>query len=307
MIPTITLHNKRKMPMVGLGTWQADPGVVGEAVRIAISDYGYKHIDCAAAYNNEAEIGRAFTKLFKAKTVKREDLFITSKLWNTQHDPKRVIKACKQTLSDLNLEYLDLYLMHWGLAFSPNTSWPVKKGEIIKTIPVGIFQTWEAMEKLIDAGLVKSIGVANFTAPMIQDLLSYARVKPAMNQIELHPYNSQPELVEFCQKKNVVLTAYSPLGSPGNAGLGGPQLLEDPVVISIAKAHQKSAAQVLIRWSIERNIVVIPKSTTPKRIAENLDVFDFKLTQKEMNQLSGLNRDHRYVDPSSVWGIPYFK
>ncbi|PIR61883.1 MAG: aldehyde oxidoreductase [Candidatus Pacebacteria bacterium CG10_big_fil_rev_8_21_14_0_10_44_11] len=302
---SLLLNNGKKIPKLGLGTWRSDPGQVAKAVEHALTQQGYRHIDCAAIYGNEPEIGTAFKKVFASKQIKRSDVFITSKLWNTNHHPDKVEAACSQTLQNLQLEYLDLYLIHWGIAFADTDgSEPVGKDGFEKTQPVSIQQTWQAMEQLVQKGLVKSIGVANFTAPMILDLLSYAKVKPAINQIEIHPYNSQEELIAYCQRNKIQITAYSPLGS-ASAGESGP--LHDLVITDIAQKHKKTPAQVLIRWSIQRGLSVIPKSTHLQRVAENSQITDFKLTKKNMVQISTLNKNIRFVDPSQWWGVPYFK
>lgn len=292
---TIKLNSGYKFPILGLGTWQSKPGEVGVAVKHALTKAGYRHIDGAHIYLNEPEIGKVYAEVFK--TIKREEIFITSKLWNTSHAKDDVEKACRKTLEDLHLDYLDLYLMHWGLA----------QNALFFAKPISIRETWEAMENLVEKGLVKSIGVANFTAMMIHDLLTYAKIKPAMNQVELHPYNSQEELVAYCHRNKIAVTAYSPMGSPGNASADKPKLMDDSVVQQLAKKYDKSPSQILIRWAIERGTVVIPKSVTPARIEENIQVFDFSLEASDMDELNGLNRNLRYVDPSGYWGIPIFK
>lgn len=303
MNKSLPLNNGKTIPALGLGTWRSEPGKVGAAVETALKA-GYRHIDCAAIYMNEPEVGEAFSRVFAKNKIKREDVFITSKLWNNKHHPDAVEKACRQTLADLQIEYLDLYLIHWGIAFMPSEEKePLDENGLIMTEPVSIQETWRAMELLVEKGLVKSIGVANFTTTMIIDLLSYAKIKPVMNQVELHPYNSQPELVNFCQAKKVELTAYSPLGSHGDPAS---KPISDKQILSIAKAHGKTPAQVLIRWSLQRDLVVIPKSTNPKRIAENVDVFDFELTDAQMQEINKLNKNHRFVDPSDWWGLGYF-
>lgn len=286
------------MPTLGLGTWKAAENLVGQAVEFAISKAGYKHIDCAAIYGNEKEIGVAFEKVI-GKTIKREDLFITSKLWNTNHKSENVEKALRQTLSDLKLDYLDLYLMHWGIAFKPGT-------EIFEPVPIS--ETWKAMENLVKKGLVKSIGVSNFTSIMIHDLLSYAAIKPAVNQIELHPYNTQEELIAYCKNQDITVTAYSPLGRSGirRDGKKGSKIADEQVVKAIAVKYKKTPSQVLINWAVGRGTIPIPKSITPARIAENFEVFDFELTNLEQKEISNLNKNYRFVNPGDWWDIPYF-
>ncbi len=288
---------------MGLGTWQSEKNKVGEAVRFAILEAGYRHIDCAAIYENEQEIGNVLKEI-TSKSLKRENLFITSKLWNTNHNPKNVEKACKKTLLDLKLDYLDLYLMHWGIAFAlGENSAPVR---VLQTLElVSIQETWEAMEKLVKKGLVKSIGVSNFTTMMILDLLTYAKIKPVMNQIELHPYLTQEKLVAFCNEKKIAVTAYSPLGRPSE-DIQGSKLSSEPIIKSLAKKYKKTPAQILLNWAINRGTVAIPKSINFKRISENINIFDFELNQDEQLEISSLNRNYRIVDPIDWWGIPYF-
>jgi diketogulonate reductase-like aldo/keto reductase len=312
-----TLHTGAKMPAVGLGTWKSPPEAVGKAVKYALGEAGYSHIDCAAIYRNEKEIGSAFKHIFGSGIRKREEVFVTSKLWNGDHPRERVRKACGTTLTDLNLDYLDLYLMHWGIAIpqhdgpptNPHGRWTEQHDAhgILITEKVPIRETWEAMEELVRAGLVRAIGVANFTAPMLNDLFSYASIRPAVNQIELHPYLQQLRLVEFCQHQGMVVTGYAPLGSPGNyREKGFPIIIEDKAITDIAAAHGKTPAKVLIRWGLQRGTVVIPKSVTPARIRENIGVFDFDLSEEDMQAIATLDRKLRFVDPYAWWGIPYF-
>lgn len=305
MSKSITLNSGQTIPSVGLGTWKSEKNKVGDAVYYAVAKAGYRHIDCAAVYGNEKEIGNAFKKIFDEGKVKREEVFVTSKLWNTEHDPALVEAACRKTLEDLQLDYLDLYLVHWGIAFPHGGDIePMGEDGLVKRVPVPLIDTWRAMEKLVEKGLVKSIGVANYTVPMIIDLLAYSKVKPVMNQVEVHPYNSQTELMEFCHKMGIAVTAYSPFGSQGKET---DKPINNGVIAGIADAHKKSPAQVLVRWLNQRGIVTIPKSVNPERIADNLDIYGFKLSDAEMEEISKLERGHRFVDPIDWWGVPYFK
>lgn len=306
----LVLSTGALMPRIGLGSWKSEPEKAGAAVEYALMEAGYSHIDCAAVYRNEKEIGTAFKKVFGSGTVKREDIFITSKLWNSEHARDNVRRACETTLADLGLDYLDLYLMHWGMATPPDDApgkRAVDKNGVQIFAPISIRETWEAMEELVKAGLARSIGVANFTVPMLIDLLSYATTPPAVNQVELHPYLQQKRLVEFCQYRGITMTAYSPLGRPGSASESDlPVIINDPAVTRIAAAHGKTPSQILLRWGMERDTIVIPKSTHPERIRENIGVFDFVLSEGEMSAIAVLDRDLRFVDPYAWEKIPFF-
>jgi alcohol dehydrogenase (NADP+) len=303
---TIPLNTGAQMPLLGLGTWNASKDQIRAAVEVALMEHGYSHIDCAHVYENEPGVGEAFAKVFDGGR-RREDVFITSKLWNYDHAQADVRVACEKSLYDLQLDYLDLYLMHFGVA-SPHEKGvePVDKDDYLLSTKTPVRETWEAMEGLVRGGLVKAIGISNFTAPMIVDLLTYAQITPAVNQIELHPYCQQPRLLEFCQHLGIAITAYSPLGSQTEMNEGKPPLLDDEVINRIANKHKKSPAQICLRWGVQRGTVVIPKSTSPEHIKQNADIFFFELSDDDMTELAKLDRRLRYVDPYEWWKIPYF-
>lgn len=289
-----------KMPVIGLGTWKSSPGKVKNAVEEAIK-VGYRHIDCAAVYQNEKEVGEGIKAGLKNNQVKIEDLWITSKLWNNAHKKEDVIPALKQTLKDLQLDYLDLYLIHWPVAFRPGLEgFPENEDDYLSLEEVPIIETWNAMIEAKKQGLVKHIGVSNFSIKKLEDLIDQTEVFPEVNQVELHPYLHQDDLLQFCQSHKVHLTAYSPLGSgdrsPQMKADNEPSLLENETVIKIAKSHQCTPAQVLIKWSVERGVSVIPKSTNPERIKQNLASMEVRLNAEDMNQLKALDKHFRYVN-----------
>ncbi|XP_028597024.1 aldo-keto reductase 1B-like isoform X1 [Podarcis muralis] len=283
--------------------FHSPPGIVQGAIEVAIKN-GYRHIDCAYFYDNEGAIGEAFEKVLKEGLVKREDLFVVSKLWNSYHAPEDVKPALLETLKLLRLDYLDLYLMHspMGIKNVKGDTLPQKDGKVLQT-DVDYVDTWKAMEKLVDEGLVKSIGVANFNQCQLERLLSIARIKPDVLQVERHVYQIQRALIAFTKSKKMALTGYSPLTSPKRPFPPGPldpkNGMEDPVVKEIAKKHGKSPAQILIRFNIQSGIATIPKSQTPAHIIDNSKVFDFRLTDEEMKKLESLHCGARAV----AWDI----
>ncbi|XP_022072493.1 aldo-keto reductase family 1 member A1-B isoform X1 [Acanthochromis polyacanthus] len=294
------LNTGRKMPLLGLGTWKSEPGKVKQAVVWAL-EAGYRHIDCATIYGNEVEIGEALQEtLGPNKSLRREDVFITSKLWNTQHHPEDVEPSLLKTLKDLKLEYLDLYLIHWPYAFQRgDVPFPRKEDGTMLYDDTDYKLTWAAMEKLVEKGLVRSIGLSNFNRGQIDDILSVASIKPTVLQVESHPYLAQVELLAHCRDRGLVLTAYSPLGSPDRAWKhpDEPVLLQEPVIAALAEKYKKSSAQIILRWQTQRGVVSIPKSVTESRIKENLQVFDFTLEADEMKSITALNRGWRYIVP----------
>jgi len=298
------------MPILGLGTWKSAPGEVYDAVNVAL-EAGYRHIDCAPIYGNESEVGRSLTESFEAGVTSREDVWITSKLWNDAHAPEDVRPALRQTLSDLQIDTIDLFLIHWPVALKKGTQLPQSPSDFVSLDEVPITETWAAMEELVDDGLARQIGVSNFNIPKLQTLLDTADHPPEMNQIELHPYLQQTDMVEFARENNVHLTAYSPLGSKdrpdGMKSDDEPILLDDPTIAEIADAHDATSAQVLISWAIHRSTAVIPKSVNEGRIKENLAAADVELTDADMEQIATLDRQRRYVD-GEFWameGSPY--
>ncbi|ROW03555.1 hypothetical protein VSDG_01255 [Cytospora chrysosperma] len=264
---SLKFNNGLTIPAVGLGTWQSKPNEVKNAVEVALKA-GYRHIDAAAVYDNEKEVGEGI----KASGVPRNDIFLTSKLWNTHHKAEDVEKAVDISLADLQTDYLDLYLIHWPVSFrriNDTERFPLDEKTFgMQIIDVPLIETWKAMEALVKKGKLKTIGVSNFSVAKIEEIWDAAEIKPAVNQVELHPYFAQPDLVKWCQNKGIVIQAYSPLG---NNIYGAPMAIEDPAVIELAEKLGKTPAQVVLSWVVQRGIVVLTKSVTPSRIKSNFD------------------------------------
>lgn len=267
-----TLHNGVKMPWLGLGVWMAQEGEeVQHAVKTAI-EVGYRSIDTAAAYQNEAGVGQGI----RASGIPREQLFVTTKVWNSAQGYESTLKAFEESRKKLQLDYLDLYLIHWPVANK-------------------YLDTWRALEKLYHDGAVRAIGVSNFQPEHLQDLIDHGTIKPMVNQIECHPLLTQEPLRKFCQENGIQVEAWSPLFRGGD-------LLANPVLQRIGQAYGKTAAQVILRWHRQNQVVAIPKSVHPARIRENGDIFDFQLTDSEMAEISALNEGRQSIeyDPYNV-------
>lgn len=307
---SFTLAGGDRIPALGLGTWKSSPGAVYGAVREALA-MGYRHIDCAPIYQNEAEVGKAIADSLGEGGVRREELWLTSKLWNSDHGPGQVEGALRKTLADLQVEYLDLYLIHWPVTFKPGVLFAQRGEEYLRPGTIPIIDTWRAMEDCAAKGLARNIGVCNFSLAKLDDLLSQASLRPAVNQVELHPYLQQARLLAFCNEHGIRLTAYSPLGSGDRpAGLkksGEPTLLDHPLILRIASKHKATPAQVLLAWGLARRTVVIPKSVHAGRMAENLASLELVLDQREMDEIAELDLGYRFVDGAffTGGGSPY--
>ena len=306
----LSLSNGAAMPAVGLGFWKLGPADVAHVVPAAIQA-GYRHFDCACDYGNEAEVGSALAEALANGLCRREDLWLTSKLWNTYHAPQHVRPALERSLRDLRVDYLDLYLIHFPISlkyvpfdkryppewiFDPAATTPRMEFE-----HVPMHDTWRAMEDLVRSGLVRNIGVCNFNCSLLRDLLSYASIRPAVLQVELHPYLTQEKLLRFCHEERIAVTGFSPLGAHSyfqlNMADARESVLDQPVIREIAQRHQKTPAQVVLRWGVQRGTAVIPKTSSIARLSENLAVFDFALTADEMAAVAGLDRNRRFNDP----------
>ena len=297
-------------PAIGLGLWKvarsAAPAVVEEAIRV-----GYRHLDSACDYGNEVEAGQGIRAALEKGLCRREDLWVTSKLWNTYHEPQYVRPAVERSLRDLGLDYLDLYLVHFPIAlqyvpfetrYPPE--WvhdPAASKPRMEPIAVPLADTWRAMEDLMSAGLVKRIGLCNCSVALIRDLLAVARIRPAVLQVELHPFLTQEKLLRFCRESSIAVTAFSPLGAPSYVPLGmataAESVLEHPVVTGIAATVGRTPAQVVLRWGMQRGTAVIPKTSHPERLRENLAACEFTLSAEQMQAITALDRGRRFNDP----------
>jgi len=299
------------LPAVGFGLWKIDKPDTAGLVHAAI-EAGYRHLDSAADYGNEKEAGEGIKSALAAGLCQREELWVTSKLWNTYHRPEHVRAACEKTLSDLGLDYLDLYLIHFPIAlkfvdfdvrYPPEWFFdPDAEAPRMEIDPVPLHQTWAAMEDLKESGLVKHIGVCNYNSALLHDLMAYAKQKPEVLQVEAHPYLTQERLIKLAQDYGMTVTAFSPLGALSYVSLDmaaeNESVLETDAVKTAAARLGKTPAQVVLRWGVQRGTAIIPKTARKERLKENLALFDFELSAEEMQAISALNSNRRFNDPA---------
>lgn len=307
---TLALHSGDSIPALGLGTWKSGAGEVHAAVSEAVR-IGYRHIDCAPIYGNEPEIGAALAKCIRDGVIARDDVWITSKLWSDAHAPEDVEPAMRATLAALQLKYLDLYLIHWPVALKKGVPVPQSGADMIALDDLPIATTWSAMERLVDRGLCRNIGVANFSVKKLTDLNAQSRIKPAVNQIEMHPYLQQNALHDYCAANEIVVTAYSPFGSrdraPHQKQENEPDLFADPVIRAIAQERSVTPAQIILSWLLGRGVATVPKSVNRERIAQNLAAESLVLDTREAQRIAAITRRFRFVS-GGFWeleGGPY--
>jgi len=288
-----TLNSGHKMPRIGLGTWK-NPENVEKTVLEAIK-LGFRHFDTAPDYKTEAGLGKALQTAFKENLVKREELFITTKF----EDHSDVANLLTASLKELQLDYVDLYLIHWPISLDEVTLKPKPQ--------TPFYKVWAALEAEVKAGRVRSIGVSNFNVQTILDLLSYAEIKPAINQVELHPYLVQEELIYWCKKQGIEITAYSPLG--GNlkdAGFEVSSVLDEPLIKELAEKYKKTPGQIVLNWHLRRGYTLVPKTSKVERLGENFEVDTFELSDEDVKKITKLNKNARSVDPLKMWDLPCF-
>ncbi|KAI8062390.1 NADP-dependent oxidoreductase domain-containing protein [Gongronella butleri] len=302
--PAIKMNNGQSFPAVGLGTWKGESTdeELAKAVTIAL-DAGYRHIDTAYAYGTEPAVGKAVRE---HPTIPREEVTVVSKLWQTFHDPQHVSEALDRSLKNLGLDYLDVYLMHFPMAWKfrgfEREDLIVREGDVVPTIDIDVVDTWRAMEELVKDGRVKTIGVSNFTVPMLKHLLADCTIRPAINEIEVHPSFPNTEVVEFCQKEGIAVSAYCPLGNP--AMYGKLNVLQDPRTIEISNKYDISAGQLILNWGLNRGYAVIPKSATPSRIEQNIKYVN--LDKEDIDKITAIGAEElrRVNSPLKMFGAP---
>ena len=297
-------------PRFGLGTFLSDKGATQEAVRYAIEECHYNNIDCAWIYKNEEEVGAALHDVLTRNVVKREDIWVTSKLWNNSHHPEDVEPKCRETLKHLQLDYLDLYLIHWPCAFQKveGEPAPMKDGKALVDESVNLIETWKAMQELVKKGLVKRIGVSNFNIETLERLRfnPECTIQPYTNQVECHLYMQQEPLIQYCLKRGITITTHTSIGRPGVVQ-GVPNILEDEELVKVSKEVNRPPCNVEIKFlqSLAPNVIVLVKSVTKERIRSNNEL-DFTLSEDQINRLKKRERCLRYCNPASFWGINVF-
>jgi len=267
-VPAITLNNDVEMPAVGFGTLIPDPVATRQATKAAL-ETGFRHLDCAERYRNEAAVGEALQEALKAGTVRRVDLFVTTKLWNSNHRPERVKPAFDASLKRLQIDYADCYLIHTPFAFQPGDEQDPRDehGRVIYDSGVTLAETWHALERLVDDGRCRAIGLSDVTLDKLKEIVAVARIKPAVVQVESHPYLPEWELLDFCREQGIVLLAFAALGHAMD-----PSVIDDPVITAIAQRVRKTPAQVALAWAVQRGSAFLTTSTKPRRIQENFDI-----------------------------------
>ncbi|CAD7083093.1 unnamed protein product [Hermetia illucens] len=306
VIPKITLNNGTQMPVLGLGTYRGKSDEVYNAVKYAI-EIGYRHIDTAYYYDNEVEVGKAIREKIDQGLVKREDIYLVTKLASIHHEPSVVEYGCRTSLESLGLDYIDLYLIHFpvGVDSPDRKTHAVDEKGNVKYNDVDYVDTWRAMEKLVEKGLVKSIGLSNFNSEQTKRILDICKIKPVTNQVECHIELNQKKLIEFSKKHDIVITAYCPLARPKPAEKK-PAFLFSDKLIAISKKYNKTPTQIALRYLIQIGTVPIPKSVTNTRIAENIDLFDFELSADDMSVLDSLNTGQRICKFESSANHKYY-
>ena len=297
----LKLHSGDAMPVLGLGTWRAEKGKLAPSITEALC-IGYRHVDCAHVYANEAEAGDAFAAL----QIPREELFVTSKLWNNSQEPQDVRPSLEKTLKNLRLAYLDLYLVHWPVRLSRHIMYPEKGEHLIEWTTEHMLANWREMEKAVEDGLVRNIGVSNFSTKKMQIIMDNASILPAVSQVEMHPYLQQETQRVFCNEHGIALTGFAPLGSgnrpPERRQVNEPTLLDHEVLLGIAEKHNLTVGQVVLSWAVMRGTSVIPKSTNPERLRQNLESADIVLDASDVAAIAGLEKHYRFFD-GSHWMI----
>ncbi|MFL2872836.1 MAG: aldo/keto reductase [Pseudohongiellaceae bacterium] len=301
---------KSKMPSVGLGLWKLDQPETADIIVNGVKS-GYRHLDSAADYGNEIQVGEGIKQSLSQGICRREDLWVTSKLWNTFHRPEHVLPACEKSLRDLSTDYIDLYLIHFPISlkyvafdkrYPPEWIYdPTAENPRMHIDPVPLSETWHAMEGLVERGLVKEIGVCNYNSSLLHDLMAYASIKPAMLQIESHPFLTQEKLIKTAKNYGIAVTCFSPLGALSYMELEmadqNESVLNENAVKVAAERLDRTPAQVVLRWGLQRGTAVIPKTSKKERLIENQSLFDFELSNQEMSDISNLNVDRRFNDP----------